>query len=157
MSQLVGNALPQFTLQANDTQLHRQSFQPLERMEGSNSKDYRSSWWPGSGFVGDIGVDAGILDDSQQWYEQVEMTSGVNSRLGISGVTRDQYGSPVGSCTVKLFRTADDSLISQIVSDANSGAFLLSTPFFPDTHYVVAHKTGVPGIAGATGNTLMGS
>jgi len=35
--------------------------------------------------------------------------------LTISGVTRDASGNPLGGCVVKLFRTADDLLITQTI------------------------------------------
>ena len=125
--------------------------------EGERGKTFASPWWPGSGFIGDRGADVAVIDSTMKWFEQPEITKGMNSRFGIAGTTRDQYGSAIVSCTVKLFRTSDDSLVSQIVSDATTGAYLLSTQYYPDTHYVVAYKAGSPDIAGATVNTLIGS
>jgi hypothetical protein len=157
MSQFIGNAQSQFRLEANDTRTHMQSFQTMHVMEGGQQDTFASPWWPGSGFIGDRAVDVGVVNAGQKWYEYPEVTKGMNSRLGIAGVTRDQYGSAIVSCTVKLFKTSDDSLVSQIVSDATTGEYLLSTPYYPDTHYVVAYKAGSPDIAGATVNTLIGS
>jgi hypothetical protein len=157
MSQFIGAALAQFRLEANNTSIHMQSFQPVEVREGERGENFASPWWPGSGFVGDCAVDVAAFNSSQKWYELPEITRGTNSRFGIAGVTRDQYGSVIVSCTVKLFKTSDDSLVSQIVSDANNGSYLLSTPYYPDTHYIVATKSGSPDVAGATVNTLIGS
>ena len=134
-----------------------QSFQTMHVREGGRNESYASPWWPGSGFIGDYATDISVHDTAQKWYEYPEITKGMTSRFGIAGVTRDQYGSAIVSCTVKLFKTSDDSLVSQIVSDATTGAYLLSTQYYPDTHYVVAYKAGSPDIAGATVNTLIGS
>jgi hypothetical protein len=157
MSQFIGAALPQFILSDNDTRAHMQSFKTVHASEGELAGTFRSPWWPGSSFVGDHATDVALIDATAKWYEQPEITRGQNSRLGIAGVTRDQYGSAIVSCTVKLFKTSDDSLVSQIVSDATTGEYLLSTPYYPDTHYIVAYKAGSPNIAGATVNTLIGS
>jgi hypothetical protein len=71
----------------------------------------------------------------------------------IQGVTKDQYGSPLGGCIVHLYRTLDDSKQDQCISDA-VGNYLLYTPF-ADAHYCVAYAAG--GLTGATVNTLTGS
>jgi len=47
-------------------------------------------------------------------------------------------------------------LIDSTISDP-SGNFLVSTAYYPDTHYIVAHKTGSPDIDGVTPNTLVGA
>lgn len=157
MSQFIGNALAQFQLEANDTRIHMQMFQTVHVREGGRGETFASPWWPSSGFVGDRATDVAVMNSGQKWFESPEITRGQNSRFGIAGVTRNQYGSAIGSCTVKLFKTSDDSLVSQIVSDPNDGSYLLSTPYYPDTHYIVAYKAGSPDIAGATVNTLTGS
>lgn len=157
MSQFIGAAQSQFRLEANDARIHMQMFQPVHVREGARAETFVTEYWPGSGFIGDRGVDVAVMNSDQKWYEYPEITKGMNSRFGIAGVTRDQYGSAIVSCTVKLFKTSNDSLVSQIVSDATTGAYLLSTPYYPDTHYVVAYKAGSPDIAGATVNTLIGS
>jgi len=149
MSQFIGNAQPQFVLRDNDTRTHMQSFQTIHVGEGVMGESFASPWWPGSGLLGDCGMDIGVCPPPR-YYEPPELTKGMNSRFGIAGVTRDQYGSAIVSCTVKLFKTSDDSLVSQIVSDATTGTYLLSTPYYPDTHYIVAYKAGAPDIAGAT-------
>ena len=79
--------------------------------------------------------------------------------LTIFGVTKDSTGAVLGGCTVHLFRTADDSFVTQIVSDATTGAYrftqqgLSSQQFY----YVVAYKTGSPDVTGTTINTIVGS
>lgn len=115
---------------------------------------YATPFWPGAGFVGDSG-DVPVQAEYSQWapYEPV---SGDSSRFGFVGVTRDQYGSPIGGCTVKLFRTSDDLLLDSTTSDP-SGNFLLNTAYYPDAHYIVARKSGSPDVDGVTNNNLVGS
>lgn len=116
---------------------------------------FESEWWPkGGGLVGDGGVDVGILEAA--WWGEFEPVAGAASRYGFVGVTRDANGTPVASCVVKLFRTADDVLLDTTTSDP-SGNFLLNTPYYPDAHYIYSHKTGSPDVDGVTPNTLIGT
>lgn len=115
---------------------------------------YASPWWPGSGFIGERGIDVAIIDPTCKPYESSDITKGRNTRYGVQGVTRDAYGSPLGGCTMKLFRTSDDTLVSSTISDP-VGNYLLSTPYYPDAHYVVMYKTGSPDVTGASVNTLI--
>lgn len=75
----------------------------------------------------------------------------------ISGITKDSTGAVLGSCTVKLFATATDTLLQTITSDATTGAyqFLYTSPFF--ACYVVAYKAGSPDVSGTTVNTIVGT
>jgi hypothetical protein len=121
---------------------------------------YRNGWWPRARGLDSTGND--MLE--ALYYDRPEITKGRQSRMGISGVTRDVYGSPLGSCLVKLFKTADglfpgtkDTKIDEMTSDPTTGAYLLSTPYYPDTHYVVSYKVGTPDVEGTTVNTLIGA
>jgi hypothetical protein len=112
----------------------------------------RTEWWPrGNSFLGAQGTDYGLMDGV--WRDQPELVGGTTSRYGITGVTRDAYGSPVGGVTVKLFLTSDDSRVDQAVSDP-VGTFLVSSPYLTG-HYLVAYKTGTPDVEGTTVNTLV--
>jgi hypothetical protein len=86
-----------------------------------------------------------------------DQTAGAAARYGFVGVSRDQYGSPLGGCTLKLFRTSGDTLLDTTTSDATTGAFLLNTAYFPDYHYITCHKSGSPDVDGITQNTLIGA
>lgn len=70
----------------------------------------------------------------------------------ITGVTRDSAGVALGNCVVQLFRTLDDQIMFESVSDG-SGNYTVhaigSGPF-----YIVAYKAGSPDVAGTTVNTL---
>jgi hypothetical protein len=115
---------------------------------------FASEYWPGAAELFDTS-DGPSIEQEIRWgyYDQA---AGASFRYAFTGVTRDQYGSPVGSCAVKLYRTSDDTLLDSQVSDP-SGNFLLSTAYYPDTHYIVAHKSGSPDIDGVTVNTLIGA
>lgn len=73
----------------------------------------------------------------------------------ISGVTKDSSGAALGGCRVVLYRTADDSIAAQTISDGSGNySFSASSSL---THYVVAYKAGAPDVTGATVNTLVGT
>lgn len=81
------------------------------------------------------------------------------TRLGarnfqIAGTTVDSLGLPLGSCVVQLFRTGDDTLVSELTSDV-LGAFQFVLSANAGTFYVVAYKTGVTDVAGTSVNTLV--
>lgn len=158
MSQFIGGALPQFILTANDDRNNLVTFTVEKFTEPWRCAcpvgEYRSAWWPrGNNLLGDVSADAGVLD-SVQWgpYDTV---GGISARVGFVGVSRDQYGSPLGNCVVQLFRTSDDLFIMEVTSDSN-GNFTLFSWYTPDQHYIVAYKAGSPDVAGTTVNTLTG-
>lgn len=106
-------------------------------------------------FYGDYGADVGIMGGSRSWGPFYP-AGRIASRVGFVGVTRDQYGTPTGSCVVQLFRTENDLFIMEVTSDSD-GNFLLQSWYSPDTHYIVAYKAGSPDIFGTTVNTLVGA
>ena len=73
----------------------------------------------------------------------------------ISGVTRDLNGNPLAACTVKLYRTYDDSVHEVVTSDAN-GNYTFSAIVDGSNYYVVGYLPGSPDVAGTTVNTLVG-
>ena len=120
---------------------------------------FHTPWWPRTT----------VTTSGQEWLEPSwtdwpEITRGHTSRMTFSGVTRDAYGSPLGGCTVKLFKTAAgtfpgqaDTLVDTTISDPTTGAFLLYSIYYPDTHYIVSYKAGTPDVEGTTVNTLIGA
>jgi hypothetical protein len=74
----------------------------------------------------------------------------------ISGVTKDSTGAALASCTVQLFRTADDQLVQEFLSDG-SGNYASSPVGLGQLYYAVAYKAGSPDVAGTTVNTLAGN
>jgi hypothetical protein len=73
----------------------------------------------------------------------------------IIGITYDASANPLPNCDVQLFRTADDSYVSQYTSDANGYYAIPASNLF--SHYLVAYLAGSPDVAGTTVNTLTGA
>lgn len=117
---------------------------------------FETPWWPRGGQLDASGNE--MLEG--QWMINSEIVEpangGTNSRFGIQGVTRDAVGNPLGGCRVKCFRTSDDTKTDETVSDAN-GNFMVSTPFYPDAHYLVQYKATSPDVFGSSLNTLVGA
>ena len=117
---------------------------------------YRTDYWPGNGgFGGDLGADVGVMRSVWAWGLE-RLAHGVSSRVGFVGVSRDQYGAPLGGVTCSLFLTATKAWIMDIVSDTN-GAFLLQSFYSPDTHFIVFYKSGSPDVFGTTRQNLVGA
>ena len=151
MSQLIGNAQPQFRLQEDEKVLHANEWQRdgIQEHHG-DSATYASGFWPRrGGFVGDLGLDLSMMESV---YYEPEITRGTNSRFGYQGTTRDVNNSPIGACTVKLFLTADDSKVATDITSEAYGTFVISTPFYAP-HYLVTRKSGSPEVAGVTVST----
>ena len=72
----------------------------------------------------------------------------------ITGVTRDSSGVALGDCVVQLFRTSDDAIVTETVSDGSGNYAIFAQGTGP--FYVVAYKAGAPDVAGTTVNTLQG-
>jgi hypothetical protein len=146
-------------LRASDERLNAMDFRPeaeFAEVWAIAEASYANEWWPGSTFMGDQDVDgASMLGQDQNWGE-IDQAAGAASAFGFAGITRDQYGSPLPACTVKLFRTADDVLLDTQVSDAN-GAFVMRTSYYPDQHYIYTRKAGSPDVQGVSVNTLIGT
>lgn len=120
------------------------------------SSSFRTPWWPCSGvLLGDGGADVAMLPDRPPRWGDVWYASGCNGRLAITGITRDSNGSALGACTVKLFRTSTDELVSRVTSDPTTGEYAITTPYYPDGHYMVVYKAGSPDVFGTTVNTLI--
>jgi hypothetical protein len=151
-------------LTRDDTRLRCNTFNDdvfvhVRKTEPFHHEGFMSPWWPGN-----VGFDASGNDWLRAvWQEQPEKYSGAVSKMAFVGVTRDAYGTALGDCTVKLYKTADgaypgtkDRLLYEAVSDA-SGNFAVYTPYYPDTHYMVSYKAGSPDVEGTTVNTLIGA
>lgn len=111
---------------------------------------YAGQYWPGA-----TGLDASGGEWLRGiWFDRPEVNTGAVSKRGFSGYTRDVNGVAIAGVTLRLFRTSDSQLTSQVLSDAQ-GFFTLDTQFYPDTHFYTAHKADVPEIAGASPSTLV--
>jgi hypothetical protein len=133
-------------------------FQPpiiLDRLvpeERDYGYGFVNPWWPYAGnlLAGAFGAGDGQVINYAPWYQEPWVRSGCNGRLAFVGYTRDAYGSPIGNCTVRCFRTSTDELVSTVLSDATG--FYQATSPYGDAHYLVVHGTG---IAGASVSTLV--
>lgn len=113
-------------------------------------------WWPGGGgaLTGSIvGSPDGALCNRSA-YATTWTVSGASGRLAFVGFTRDAYGSPLASCTVRCFVTSSNELVSQVTSDGN-GYYVATTPYGSVGHFLTVHKTGSPDVCGATVDTLL--
>lgn len=122
-------------------------------------RTFRTPWWPTSqagAFISDAGSGTSLLYDKIQRRSDIwgNLPGGANGRLAFVGITRDQYGSPVGGVTVKCYLTSTDQVTASVVSDGN-GNYTITTPYYPDGHYLVCYKTASPDIFGTTVNTLI--
>ena len=80
-----------------------------------------------------------------------DFVQGTNT-FTLTGVTRNSAGVALASCEVRVFKTGDDVLVAQTISDG-SGNYSVTLPTNL-RHYVVSYKTGSPDVTGATVNTL---
>lgn len=102
-------------------------------------------------FVGSVGAKA-----FSRTFRRPLLSSSVPTQFFISGITKDSSGTPIGSCTVKLFRTSDDLLQQTTISDPTTGVYSFGAVGSANM-YVVAYKAGSPDVAGTTVNTLVGT
>lgn len=99
------------------------------------------------------------MESDMSWLESKPFRvkvrhNGTRQQVAISGYTRDVYNTPLPFCTVKLYRTLDDSVQYVTTSDANGFYQVLSS--YSDDHYIVTYKVGSPDVTGASINTLRG-
>ena len=161
MSQFIGASLPVNIVDSNDKRLlgldyqYEMDLHPWA-MNAIGEGDFTGPWWPGaSSVIDDSGAsiqNALLVADSWSYHE---FFGGTTSRYGVIGVTRDVNGSPLGGVTVKLYRTSTDEMVASIVSDP-VGNYTITTPYYPDPHYLVMYKSGFPDVFGTTVNTILG-
>lgn len=116
---------------------------------------YATRWWPRSGQLlggwGD-GLSGDTFQNKATRWNAPFTVRGCNGRLAFVGYTRDQYGSPLGNCTVRLYRVSTEEQQCKVQSDAN-GLYFATTPY-DDAHFLVIHNPAGDQ-AGATKNTLL--
>jgi hypothetical protein len=162
LSGLIGNALPQFRLQAKDERLGASFMSMKDALLRGGSRHvpanegYYTGFWPGNRwFIGDLGVDVSMLQ-GPGGRKTERICAGVASRVGFPGVTRDQYGAPLASATVVLHRTSTRELVHELVSDTG-GNFLMQSVFAGEGHYLYFHKAGSVNVYGGSDNNLIGA
>jgi hypothetical protein len=73
----------------------------------------------------------------------------------LDGYTRDyDTQAIIPGCAVHLFKTSDDSEVSQTVSSSVGYFNFTGLPDDTTEYYLVAYLTGTPDVAGTTLNTL---
>jgi hypothetical protein len=132
-------------------------------VDGQNGFSFKTPWWPRSAFDATGGEMIGDMMGSLNPWEPPSLNSGAVSKLAFVGVSRDEYGSILVACLMKLFKTADgnfpdtkDRILDTFTSDATTGAFLLLTPY-AEAHYITLYKSGSPDRQGISVNTLVGA
>ncbi len=116
--------------------------------------EYQTRWWPRSGQIlggwGD-GLSGEFFQNKAPRWKAPQVVRGANGRLSFVGYTRDQYGSALGGCTVRLYRVSTEERVCKVTSDAN-GLYFATTPY-NDAHFLVIHNPAGD-LAGATKNSL---
>jgi hypothetical protein len=116
---------------------------------------YHTRWWPRSGQIlggWGGGQDGDFFQNKSPRWKQPRTERGANGRLGFVGYTRDQYGSPLGGCTVRCYRTSTEEQVAKVTSD-DTGLYFATTPY-SDAHFLVIHN-GDGSLAGATKTSLL--
>ena len=93
---------------------------------------------------------------SQLINDHFDEYAGDNRVLGYSnnriiGVSRNATGAALGTCVVKVFRTADDVLVASTTSDGSGN--WTAYPNQPGPYYFVEYKAGSPDVFGTSPNT----
>lgn len=77
------------------------------------------------------------------------------TRYRLTGTTVDSAGAVLPTCVVQVFRTVDDVIVAEVVSNAN-GLYDVTVPGEAGrTFYCVAYKASAPDVMGTTVNTLV--
>ena len=73
----------------------------------------------------------------------------------IAGTMKDSTGVALAGCTVKLYRTTNDTVSGIVVSDGSGNYKIAASSEL--RHYLVAYLPGSPDVAGTTVNTIVGT
>jgi hypothetical protein len=73
----------------------------------------------------------------------------------LTGTTKNAVGIRLAGCTVRIFRTSDNTIVATTTSDS-SGNFSAQVPGDSIPVYAVATLAGIPNVEGTTINTLVG-
>ena len=97
-----------------------------------------------------------VVNPARRIFAVSDDINGNNRVLGdqnarIIGVSRDSAGVALGSCKVKVFRTADDVCVASTVSDGSGN--WTAYPNQEGPYYYVEYKAGSPDVFGTSPNT----
>lgn len=106
-----------------------------------------------------VRANAGIATPCGAWiaidYQPLIISNpGGFERLSLSGVSRDDTGAALGSCTVKVFLTPSDSKFAELTSDGSGDWSIPDLGATIGPFYLVEYKAGSPDRAGTSVNTL---
>lgn len=123
---------------------------------GEAVQGWANSWWPNrSGLVADTGI-SDVMGPSLSMQMLSGWITGANGRFGFAGIARDSAGNVLASATIRCYRTSDGLPVADpVTSDAN-GYFLITTPYYPDAHFLTVHKTTPGPWGGASYDNLVG-
>lgn len=116
---------------------------------------FSTRWWPRSASIimgGWIGTADDMFQNKAPRWIAPNTTRGANGRLAFVGITRNQYGSALANCTVRLYRVATEEQQCKVTSDG-VGKYFATTPY-NDAHFMVIHNSAGDQ-AGATANTIL--
>ena len=104
----------------------------------------------------DASISKSMVNPARRVFAVSDDINGNDRVLGtqnarIVGVSRDATGVALGSCTVKVFRTADDVLVGSTVSDGSGN--WTAYPNQEGPYYYVEYKAGSPDVFGTSPNT----
>lgn len=125
-------------------------------LDDAGTMGWAGAWWPRGNAI--IGGEGGGLDTCDflskppEWGD-MWIKSGANGRFAWVGITRDQYGSPLGGCTVRMYRTSTEEQVCKVTSDPNTGLYYATSPY-NDAHFIVVHNPAGT-LGGATSTTLL--
>lgn len=121
---------------------------------------WANEWWPTCGAVIGCGTSADCLyvplGPSQGMQSLSGWYSGANGRFGFAGIARDYNGAVLAGATVRCYRTSDGLPVSDPVTTDANGYFLITTPYYPDQHFLTVHKTSGGLYGGASFDNLQG-
>jgi hypothetical protein len=90
---------------------------------------------------------------SNDWSPLLLNSVGGYERLSLAGVSRDGTGAALDACTVKVFRTVNDTKAFETVSDGSGNWAVADVGVEPGPFYYVEYKAGTPDVAGTSLNT----
>lgn len=108
--------------------------------------------WPTSRGMGGVCYFGNDASGYNRWGAMPKI-NGNAGMLKFIGTTKDNNGNNLGSCVVQVFLTANDQIVSEMISDS-AGYFEATTRYAATNHYLVCYKAGSPDVTGASLNTL---
>lgn len=130
------------------------------QMRNAKSAANFSQWielWPSAKLAsGDSTAPLALLGQDSRAEGSFEYPSSISRGMVrpwfFRGMCKDSTGSPLIATTVTGYITATDAAIGMVGCDANANYELPTV--FNQPHYLVAYRSGVPDVTGATVDTL---